>query len=1343
MCNLKEKFIKFLTFVLFFNFLFLHINYVFAMSASSTGIGPKDRVRTYEQQNFTYSQYEGFNCSVGGLIPKSGGMDTSVTGEGISKFKNIMEDAGRFAAFLGKTLIHFTQCSAAGLMVTGIVSGIADYISPNQRTQTYQQSQLFKSKSASLTSAGSAVLLIASTFFDKMLDEWLEWAIGQDDFQVDTEEKSCSWISMTNTAICVIIGVAIGVAKAFVDSVIAKIIIISVTFIVSVIVDAILMLMTLTPFRVAATNFDKISLCGDEWLTVGNDELEDKIKDSYDTKISTMRIVLNRKDELKYKSNYKGDFSSGGGDARYQYNGFGVSTSGKPEGTDSVYNDKLPIKYYPTRGEFNGSYKYILNQCFGMRDFTACKKLFKEIDNNTKLEDLFTYNNKRYREFVYGGMEYEYTGCTDNRPERAQYGTGKGQLYYFRGTEAANFACERFLTSADYKNDYKCCVEASQKLVCIKSKVESGKISNTAFLSSDSSNIGFNEVYTMCDKDNNGNCTLPLASNIPDEDKQTDTCSTISNLFNGNGLLQKAFETVETDVTTDDDSDSNNNNNNQVEIDKNKTETNKLNKASLLQKANCGTSSSTASNERSKMFWKNISFKIVPSVFEGSKYCVQTTNLCPYNFYIGGGTEYYGSDFSDSQTQNTRIIYKRIDNKVVGEREKTYVWDESNEQRNINLNCEYAVDEESRSCGDNCKFGIKICKGMSYKGSTNGSGEDEYYDSYRKPSNFCQVDRHCVYIPKPVSDIKSKDFSAYLDKACLNFVGSSHNFEGYKNVNATSDKRLSNQKTLVAPIVECTVETLKHMLLNEAGHTKCNDPREASYDDKTCDSGTEYIKGQQLDEIPDYKNKNSFLTVKKALENAVKALAVLMVCIMGFKIAFGDHRFDGIIVLQKSVALIFVLYFALSNNWVRPVFKAVFGISNSVVSLAYSAVTEKGNIFKNDKYYGCYFFKNDYISNNYKDYGDRNYLAIFDSFDCKMSLYMGFMGDTMRHPPILGIFIASILTFGVVIWLLFPYILIFAGLILITLKITFIFISSNLVCILLLFLSPVMIPMFLFDKTKNIFDAWLRTIEQTFYTVGMLIIGVAIFLAVFDKYFIGDARFIGEKTPIRDVYCGKICKVSDNDIIYITKDDVEIETKCSKEFGGKVINLQYDAPICFLTSKLKTKSMGLGTLDFLVGNAVSVASLVISTALMFTNFLNMVFLCILIYLFDQFIGYISGTAKSIFGAGFNDDIFGGGALPSLSDVMKSATNVMSGVANYGHRNNPLTIASKRNKIGSNEKVNRSDISAAGDNNNDSSVLEETNNKETESNDKTGNRYELHIADNVGKKEDSGDGIKNK
>ena len=61
MCNLKEKFIKFLTFVLFFNFLFLHINYVFAMSASSTGIGPKDRVRTYEQQNFTYSQYEGFN----------------------------------------------------------------------------------------------------------------------------------------------------------------------------------------------------------------------------------------------------------------------------------------------------------------------------------------------------------------------------------------------------------------------------------------------------------------------------------------------------------------------------------------------------------------------------------------------------------------------------------------------------------------------------------------------------------------------------------------------------------------------------------------------------------------------------------------------------------------------------------------------------------------------------------------------------------------------------------------------------------------------------------------------------------------------------------------------------------------------------------------------------------------------------------------------------------------------------------------------------------------------------------------------------------------------------------
>ena len=46
---------------------------------------------------------------------------------------------------------------------------------------------------------------------------------------------------------------------------------------------------------------------------------------------------------------------------------------------------------------------------------------------------------------------------------------------------------------------------------------------------------------------------------------------------------------------------------------------------------------------------------------------------------------------------------------------------------------------------------------------------------------------------------------------------------------------------------------------------------------------------------------------------------------------------------------------------------------------------------------------------------------------------------------------------------------------------------------------------------------------------------LSLFILIFDKYFIDDAVFYGTREPIRDVYCGKICKISESNFYYITE----------------------------------------------------------------------------------------------------------------------------------------------------------------------------------------------------------------
>ena len=131
-------------------------------------------------------------------------------------------------------------------------------------------------------------------------------------------------------------------------------------------------------------------------------------------------------------------------------------------------------KYYPTRGAFNGSYKFEVNKCIknindcdGVVALERCQK--GNNDNTCKPIDggnYFTKNDRVFRENMYDGEEVINYDCIDPRPEAKNYDIFRGQdqafqTYYMRGYDSGNYLCERYLekrsrTGDEFDVAYQC-----------------------------------------------------------------------------------------------------------------------------------------------------------------------------------------------------------------------------------------------------------------------------------------------------------------------------------------------------------------------------------------------------------------------------------------------------------------------------------------------------------------------------------------------------------------------------------------------------------------------------------------------------------------------------------------------------------------------------------------------------------------------------------------------------------------------------------------------------------------------------------------------------------------------
>lgn len=138
-------------------------------------------------------------------------------------------------------------------------------------------------------------------------------------------------------------------------------------------------------------------------------------------------------------------------------------------GTDIEEYSSNTNELYPQTGFFANSYSYKLKKCFkygstkALSDYkvdcsdVAGESGYCELDDSLCSDITIqsrSVKNRLYREILYNGKEFKISTtygsgqCIDPRPESQKGFKGVEQRYYFRGSNAAQYACKRF----KYKN---------------------------------------------------------------------------------------------------------------------------------------------------------------------------------------------------------------------------------------------------------------------------------------------------------------------------------------------------------------------------------------------------------------------------------------------------------------------------------------------------------------------------------------------------------------------------------------------------------------------------------------------------------------------------------------------------------------------------------------------------------------------------------------------------------------------------------------------------------------------------------------------------------------------------
>jgi len=492
------------------------------------------------------------------------------------------------------------------------------------------------------------------------------------------------------------------------------------------------------------------------------------------------------------------------------------------------------------------------------------------------------------------------------------------------------------------------------------------------------------------------------------------------------------------------------------------------------------------------------------SLDNGRLACAETFSLCPYNFAIGGGTDkcdfYKDGIYNDSSGNYTMITM---------------------------------ADVSAGNCSNKSEIRNSDCT---------------YNDKAGRCKNYCQYMAHCTKTDlsnyKYASEIKSPFFAT----ACMNFVGDSRNQIAYgTGFIAGSARHFS------APIAQCVKETLENVFYNRAGHTQCYVYGDVPGSNGECANGTDYKKGELV------PSESFFAKLQRYMEAVVKMVLTLSIVFYGFKLlTIGKDGINKKDIVMYLLKIGLVMYFATGNAWQGMFFDGVYGASTVFSQMVFKIQTSN-DLAKRD---GCQFGQitledGTPISSATSYPSGKEYLAIWDTLDCKIARYMGF-GPEVSTANIVKLIIAGFFTFGFGIY--FSVALLIFGMVLIsaTLRALHIFLSSSIAILLMVYVSPLIIPLSLFKTGEKIFKGWLSNLVSFCFQPIILFAYLGIFIAAMDRTLIGSATFYGEP-PTRTISCRQYCQNAQGSKV--------MDSPNCDRIGEKIIRPKVDSVACMIDAK--------------------------------------------------------------------------------------------------------------------------------------------------------------------------------
>lgn len=472
--------------------------------------------------------------------------------------------------------------------------------------------------------------------------------------------------------------------------------------------------------------------------------------------------------------------------------------------------------------------------------------------------------------------------------------------------------------------------------------------------------------------------------------------------------------------------------------------------------------------------------------------CAKSYSLCPFNFAVGGGSP-YPNYFLDVDKNGKAITDKMINDSKPKE---------GVTQGNATPPCDKAESRNS-DCSFNGKLG--------------------------KLKNYCQYFQHCTTTnSRPyVADLSI--LNAYYSKACIDFVGDSQNgvkklIDAKTAVSYNGGFLFGEQTNFSAPIVQCFKETMKNIFTNTAGHSRCmdlsfgNSTNECkdSYDGDSYFTSGNFIwkKGNKV------KENSLFEFLQKRLKMIITTVLVISITFLGFKILVGKLDLSNKKeILVYIIKIAFVIYFVNGTAWKDIFFDGIYNGSNEISRIFFKIKlaidTDNPNLcnFGNQE-------NKDGIKNvsTIKYPAGSEYLMVWDTLDCKIMQYLNY-GPGFTTSTMVVLIIAAFFTGGIGLIIALSVFIMAVCLILATIRAMHIFISSAIAIIIYIFISPLIIPLVLFEKTKSIFDAWFMQLMSFTLSPIVLFAYLGIFISLSEDIMYGGANSFKDGKINCSEYC--------------------------------------------------------------------------------------------------------------------------------------------------------------------------------------------------------------------------------